>query len=350
MRYYVKISGKAFGPFPEEKLGEMIQQSRIKRETEVSTDGKEWVSAERAGLFGASPTEAGNIYGVADGGASGINLHKNTVPEWYLSHDGKSGTGPYATAEIESMIISGAAAAGALIWRQGENARPLAKEPLFAASFRSGSGSRTALGAPTQGPPDFNSFSNNASYSPTDVGTWGNAGSSPLNERKRKLTFRFVMCWVSLAADALLFLISFMMMLIGTADESTGVFVLGGIFFQFLCVASVVTFYIFFLMLLSGMWQTVDPHLAQTTPGKAIGFLFIPFFNCYWIFVAIYGLAVDLNKTLRARGAAPAVSEGMALTTCILALVPCLNLVSIIILFISLNQMKKAACQILDIG
>jgi hypothetical protein len=35
-------------------------------------------------------------------------------------------------------------------------------------------------------------------------------------------------------------------------------------------------------------WKCLQPGgLARTTPGKAIGFLFIPFFNLYWIFQAI---------------------------------------------------------------
>jgi len=42
-------------------------------------------------------------------------------------------------------------------------------------------------------------------------------------------------------------------------------------------------------------WKAVPKEIARTTPGKAIGFLFIPFFNFYWAFVSYMGLAEDLN-------------------------------------------------------
>lgn len=51
------------------------------------------------------------------------------------------------------------------------------------------------------------------------------------------------------------------------------------------------------LIYLYRAWKIVHPAHARTTPGKAVGFLFIPFFNLYWIFEAYRGWAVDYNKT-----------------------------------------------------
>ena len=46
-------------------------------------------------------------------------------------------------------------------------------------------------------------------------------------------------------------------------------------------------------------WRTIqDPH-ARTTPGKAIGLMFIPVFNFYWAFVLIWGFAKDYNAYCR---------------------------------------------------
>ena len=47
--------------------------------------------------------------------------------------------------------------------------------------------------------------------------------------------------------------------------------------------------------ILHKLWSLIPIHKARTTPGKAVGFLFIPLFNIYWNFVAIYGLARALN-------------------------------------------------------
>ncbi len=43
------------------------------------------------------------------------------------------------------------------------------------------------------------------------------------------------------------------------------------------------------------MWKAIQDGHARTTPGKAVGFLFIPFFNLYWIFQAFWGFSVDYN-------------------------------------------------------
>ena len=85
----------------------------------------------------------------------------------------------------------------------------------------------------------------------------------------------------------------------------------------FLSLLSFIPFY----MCLYRAWVCLQPGgLARTTPGKAIGFLFIPFFNIYWIFQAINGLAGDWNRTVSTYGdlkAAPKFSEGVFLVFCI---------------------------------
>ena len=52
------------------------------------------------------------------------------------------------------------------------------------------------------------------------------------------------------------------------------------------------------LVLFYKMWAAIQDGYARTTPGKAVGFLFIPFFSLYWIFQSIYGFAVDYNRFL----------------------------------------------------
>ena len=57
--------------------------------------------------------------------------------------------------------------------------------------------------------------------------------------------------------------------------------------------------WVFYLMLLYKLWCVVQDGRAQTTPGQAVGFLFIPCFNIYWQFVSFWGLAKDLNRVSR---------------------------------------------------
>jgi hypothetical protein len=79
-------------------------------------------------------------------------------------------------------------------------------------------------------------------------------------------------------------------------------------------------FFIFGMISLYRSWKTLLPHEASTTPGKAVGFLFIPFFNLYWIFVAFYSFAADINKKSRMQGRMAPVNEGVILFDCILYL------------------------------
>ena len=72
-------------------------------------------------------------------------------------------------------------------------------------------------------------------------------------------------------------------------------------------------------ILLFKAWNQIQDGYQRTSAVSAVGFCFVPFFNFYWIFVAYYGLAQDLNGYARRNQiAAPRVSEGLALTCCIL--------------------------------
>ncbi|MBN2494175.1 MAG: hypothetical protein JXR96_06270 [Deltaproteobacteria bacterium] len=58
---------------------------------------------------------------------------------------------------------------------------------------------------------------------------------------------------------------------------------------------------IFLLVLIYKMWQSIQGPQARTTPGRAVGFCFIPFYNFYWIFQATYGFARDYNALAETR-------------------------------------------------
>jgi hypothetical protein len=81
---------------------------------------------------------------------------------------------------------------------------------------------------------------------------------------------------------------------------------------------------IYQLMLLYRAWACLQPGRPRTTPGAAVGMLFIPFYNLYWIFVAWYGLAQDWNKIMARHEdlrLAPRMGEGLFLAMCICSLV-----------------------------
>jgi hypothetical protein len=62
--------------------------------------------------------------------------------------------------------------------------------------------------------------------------------------------------------------------------------------------AYIVMFVVMFLWfhLYYRAWKAIQDGHARATPTKAVGFLFIPFFNAYWMFHAIWGFAKDYNS------------------------------------------------------
>ena len=74
------------------------------------------------------------------------------------------------------------------------------------------------------------------------------------------------------------------------------------------------------LVLWYKMWAAIQDGHARTTPGKAIGFMFIPFFNICWAFQVIWGWAKDYNAYTARHGlaSAPKIPEGLFLTYVVL--------------------------------
>jgi len=99
-------------------------------------------------------------------------------------------------------------------------------------------------------------------------------------------------------------------------------------------------------LLLYRAWEAVQDGNARTTPQKAVGFIFIPFYNFYWVFIAWYGLARDYNRYIVGHKVpAPKMNEGLFLSFCILSIcsaIPFLNYVAglpfLVILALNTNE------------
>ncbi len=75
-----------------------------------------------------------------------------------------------------------------------------------------------------------------------------------------------------------------------------------GIFIMLVGMASTIVAAVFGYILLYKAWQAIQDGQPRTTPGKAVGFLFIPFFNFYWMFMAYWGYAKDFNTYIASKG------------------------------------------------
>lgn len=103
-------------------------------------------------------------------------------------------------------------------------------------------------------------------------------------------------------------------------------------FVQFLLVQMIYTF-----VILWKMWSSIQDGQARTTPGKAIGFLFIPFFNVYWIFQVWGGFPRDYNNYVDRRGlAVPHLSSGILTTYPVLILLTAIPFLGIVVALVNM--------------
>jgi len=75
-------------------------------------------------------------------------------------------------------------------------------------------------------------------------------------------------------------------------------------------------------------WKSIQDGRPRMTPGKAVGFLFIPFFNVYWLFQVYPGFATDYNRYIQEKGIqARPLSQGLltAMAIFILISIPVVN-------------------------
>jgi len=74
-------------------------------------------------------------------------------------------------------------------------------------------------------------------------------------------------------------------------------------------------------VLLYKMWDAIQDGDVRTTPPEAVGFMFIPLFNLYWVFQAFWGWTKDFNSFVEERAIrAPRMPKGLALTISIITL------------------------------
>ncbi|MBM3323584.1 hypothetical protein FJY69_08935 [candidate division WOR-3 bacterium] len=72
------------------------------------------------------------------------------------------------------------------------------------------------------------------------------------------------------------------------------------------------------MVFLHKQWSCIQDGYARTSPGTAVGYMFIPFFNFYWVFQAYYGFAVDFNAYVdRYNLVAPRLPTGLILANII---------------------------------
>ena len=129
--------------------------------------------------------------------------------------------------------------------------------------------------------------------------------------------------------------ISSLFVLLAVAEGSKGRVQAGYLWLELNAVSGLVSA-ITLLVFIYQSWSRIPPEIARTTPGKAIGYLFIPFLQLYWLFVVYLGWAKDWNKSMQGSGeGSKKMPEGLALSIAVMTLV---NLVVGLIIY-TIGQM-----------
>jgi hypothetical protein len=76
--------------------------------------------------------------------------------------------------------------------------------------------------------------------------------------------------------------------MIHSGEKENPIFLVGLVFYALR--------YFVILFLIYQMWSSIQDMYARTTPGKAIGFLFIPIYNFYWLHQMLVGFVDDYNS------------------------------------------------------
>ncbi len=96
------------------------------------------------------------------------------------------------------------------------------------------------------------------------------------------------------------------------------------------------------------MWESIQDGHARMSPGKAVGFLFIPLFNLYWMFHVFWGFAKDYNAYIERNGVnVKKLREELFLAFSILPLttwIPFLNFVTTIAYWVVFCMVVSQVC------
>ena len=107
------------------------------------------------------------------------------------------------------------------------------------------------------------------------------------------------------------------------------------------------------LVWLHAAWSALPPSERRTrsgrevTPGAAVGLLFVPFFNVYWMFVVSLGLCDAIDQRLERAGAVTRVPRGFAIGAILVPMLPFVGLFAPVLWFLFMRGVERAQAEAL---
>lgn len=106
-----------------------------------------------------------------------------------------------------------------------------------------------------------------------------------------------------------------------------------------------------FLVLLAKAWGSIQDSQSTISAGKAVGFLFIPFFNIYWVFKAIGSWPRHYNEYAQRNGLqVPQMGSGLFIALPVCWLIPGINIsfIPLIVMIIVVLKMGGGINRLAD--
>ena len=108
-----------------------------------------------------------------------------------------------------------------------------------------------------------------------------------------------------------------------------------------------------FTLFLFGLKHSLLPMIRHDDfrAKRAIGFMFIPFFNLYWQFRFWLRLVDRVNFQLRISGMRPTISRKLMLATLIVGLIPAVNAAALLVMYpICIVQIQRACNELSEVS
>lgn len=220
--------------------------------------------------------------------------------EWHYAQDGST-KGPVSEEEIKELIESGSLKKNDMVWNESmDDWAPLKESEL-----------KSFLPATPRTPPPLKPRATNES-----------------SECFHKLDRMLVVILSSVTLG--FFALGQIFMALGNSrvsisydrytgqyyNSSSGMLAFGGFLIILGCLVNI-AFIVFWMRYHYACWKLIPARSARTTPGKAVGFMFIPGFNFYWCFISVFGLVKEINKRLESSGSNTRLGANIPLAFCI---------------------------------
>lgn len=317
--YFVRTRGKVTGPFDIPTLHKLVRRGSLTTMDELSEDRRAWSRAgDYEDLFpSARPTPAPVPVASTPADATSLPASDEAVVAtaspasstglFFYQQTGGGPVGPVPMGILKSLVQNGTLRPTDLVWADGAvTGAPASQMTQLAPLF---------MGQQPQ------YYADNDDGSPLDV--------RPLHTAPDIKLFTPLLFWclqfgVGFFAAVGLVVLQAMGEAVAFSARRGDEIVLSGIALTMLSVvvgyiAITVLSVITWMVLHYRCWDILPASMRRTTPGRAVGFLFIPFFNLGWLFISFPGLATDLNNYIRrANLKVPLASAGLGIAMAVL--------------------------------